>query len=404
MTPHRHRESHAMGWVVIGTCFLALGLALGVVLMLMFNSVYWLVEFIWMHGWQRFASPVYPIVVSSACGIVLACIIGRYGPSKPAPLIQKEPRKPSGRPLAIRLVEYFVPFAAGAPVGVAMGIFQLLGQGCAWIKRHMMHAAARRDLLTSNQDFSKVQKACLYALGIAGAVCGIAATVATTGIAVIVPRLPDARFSAEGIVPTVLMAMLGWALGLVFLATSQGARTLWSRSGRTRRFYPIVLAICLAVCMLVLPHAAFPGTDKISFGLLSEYQATSSTILIATALVRTVLVAAFLNLGWTGGPLFPLVYCALCLGFGMAGAAGIDASLCATAALCGIIVSFSGKPIMALFAFLCCPPESALTILIATIVAWAIPHPRRLQGILVHDKAMSANQDTDGSNMRWIGA
>ena len=132
--------------------------------------------------------------------------------------------------------------------------------------------------------------------------------------------------------------------------------------------------------MIFLPHVGLPGSDAYSNQLIGNWQEVGPAVLIATALVRTVLIAFLLNMGWSGGPFFPIVYCSICLGLGIAGAFGADAGTCVAAAVGAALVAFSGQPLMGVAALMCCPVESISVIAVAVVIAAGIPRPKSLKG------------------------
>lgn len=354
-------------WLPILLEFGALGLGLGVALMLVFNAAYWLIDAIWIYARDVVSNVWFTVAIPVVCGAILTGILSFY-------------RASTRKPLPIQLTEYFLPFAAGAPTGIAMGIFQFIRKGCAWIKARIISRCVHRHLIDSDQDLSKRQKIVCYAYAIVCAAVGVAFVIALTGVGMTVPQVSVAQFSPEMIVPTLALSLLGWLLGLVYLGASKKFSVIWENATRMCIYLPLLVGACLGIALIFLPHVGFPGSDAISSGLISEYQQMSPAILIATAIFRVVFIAAFLHLGWKGGPLFPLVFSAMCLGFGIAGATSGDANVYATAAICGMLVSFSGKPVMALFALLCCPVENLPIMVIATALAALLRHPKHLQG------------------------
>ena len=176
------------------------------------------------------------------------------------------------------------------------------------------------------------------------------------------------------------LSLAGWGLGIVYLFFSKVAKRLWARSGRWRRLLPLAGGIALGASMAFLPHVGLPGSDAFSYQLLGEWEQLIPLTLVATAIVRTVLIAFLLNIGWSGGPFLPLAYCAICLGFGIAGATGMEPGLCIAAIAAGVLVTFSGQPLMGIAALMCCPVEGIPVILVACLISAIIPKPRGLRG------------------------
>ena len=96
---------------------------------------------------------------------------------------------------------------------------------------------------------------------------------------------------------------------LAYVACAKLAKRLWEHANKAQRLLPLVCGIVLGVSMIFLPHVGLPGSDAYSSQLMGNWQEVGPAVLIATALVRTVLIAFLLNMGWSGGPFFPIVYC-----------------------------------------------------------------------------------------------
>ena len=411
-------------WTALLVCALALGFSVGLGVMAAFDLAYALIGLVWMEGTRAFNSSVYVIAVPVVVGIVLSAITARYG--KPVKLRESmasnranrasddslaadsaagsaltpegatdrslapgsdngnspddavsAPEKP--RPLWVRVADFLVPFAGGGPVGVAMGTVGLTASGCMWVAKHVRELGVRLRIIELDAKYTRVQKYSMCAMGIAGGVAGSAVIINLFGLGMVLPRVGATEVTLPALGFAAVLSVLGWLLGIAYLACAKAARFLWDKAARLQNILPIACGIALGASMVFLPHAGLPGSDACSAMLIGEWTAVPPIILIATALVRTVLIGFLLNWGWSGGPFLPLVYSALCLGLGVGSALGIDASACAAAAMTGIIVSFTGKPLLGIAALMCCPLECLPYIVVALIVTAIIPRPKSLK-------------------------
>lgn len=384
-------------WLFAVMAMSLLGLVLGIGGMAAFDAAFALIKFIWVDCWQAFPSHVYPMLVCVAVGVILSIVVAAYGkPERPMDAVGEAAEKVDGldtfapetseapssakRPLPIKLVDFFAPLAGGGPVGVAMGIISLITTGCSWGKRMLVRLCSRLGLLGGAGDFSKRQKSVLYTFGVVGGIVGVGAVTNVFGVGMMIPRVEAAGFSLVLALLAAILSICGWALGLLYIAISKVSRALWAKAGRMRKLLPLACGIALGLSMVALPHAGLPGSDAYSYQLLGDWRDTPAWILLLTALVRTALIALCLNLGWSGGPFLPLVYSAICLGFGVSGLTGLDVGTCVAAAVSGILVSFAGQPLMGVAAFMCCPLESLPIIAIATVIAAVLPRPAALKG------------------------
>lgn len=389
--------SRIVRWLFAAMTVSLLGFLLGIGGMAAFDAAFALIKLIWIDGWQAFPSPIYPVIVCAAVGTILSIVVALYGkPERPMDAVSEaaekvdglealnpettETSRPAKRPLPVKLIDFFMPLAGGGPVGVAMGIINLVTSGCSWAKRSLVHLCVRLGLLAQGADFSKRQKSVIYTVGVLGGIVGVGAVADAFGVGMMIPRVEAADFSLHAALLAIALSIGGWALGLLYIALTKVAHSLWAKAGRFQKLLPLACGIVLGLSMIFLPHAGLPGSDAYSYQLLGDWQSLAPAILLLTAIVRTALIALCLNLGWSGGPFLPLVYSSLCLGLSIAGLTGLGAGTCVAAAVSGILVAFTGQPLMGVAAFMCCPLESLPVIAIATVVTSVLPRPSALKG------------------------
>lgn len=342
---------NAVTWALAGLRITVAGAAAGTFVLAIFDAAYLAIRLIWIEGWSAVPSPAYPVIVCTAAGAILA-LMRRFAKD--------------GEGLGCRLARFFVPLAGGGPVGLLMGLVGFIKHGCARAKRFAIKPLER---IGYDEGLGRRGKTVLYAFGIAGAAAGVAAVWSVAGLGVMLPRLDAAPATLGALGLAAGLAVLGWLMGLVYRKASSFAKTAAEKTGKLRALLPLACGIILGLSMAILPHAGLPGSDAYSFQLTQEWAAIAPAALAATAIVRVLLTAAMINMDWNGGPFMPLVFAAICMGFALAGAFGLDAG-CATAALgSAILVSFSGKPLFAVAMLLCSPIQSAPVIAVAALVA-----------------------------------
>lgn len=402
----RETESEGRGcgkvlrWALVVACALLLGVLIGFCLLLVFDAAYWIINAIWIAGWSAAGTRFFPLLACTGAGLLLTLVVSKHGkPIRPAearqaiessalkgstggkfPTSSSYPAVPKKRSLPVRLADFFLPFAGGGPVGVAMGLIGFITSGSKWIKCRLETLCASMGLKSHDAEPSKQQKNALYAPALFGGALGFGIGVELFGVGMVIPRVEGAPFSPEALLWAALLGLAGWALGLIYLLLSEIARKLWAKAGRKQRFLPLACGIVLGVAMTVMPHAGLPGSDAYSYQLLSEWTQIKPSLLVATAITRVVLIAFLLNMGWSGGPFLPLIYCAICLGLGIAGASGLESGLCVASIVAGVLVTFSGQPFMGIAALMCCPLESIPVIAVASIVSSLIPKPKAIKG------------------------
>ena len=316
------RSMLAARWIAAALFMLALGLMLGLAIMGVFDLAYAVIELVWID-WNGIADvPFYPLIPATLAGVALTLIAFRYGkPERPMDSMGAAAKEAADevevraaasgysngprRPLPVRIADFLLPFAGGGPVGVAMGLVGFIMSGCAWAKRRVMSLCGKFGILAGEKDFSKRQKTLLYTIGIVGGFVGAAAVVELFGLGMVIPRVEAAPISLEAVGIGALVAVAGWVLGLAYVACAKLAKRLWEHANKAQRLLPLVCGIVLGVSMIFLPHVGLPGSDAYSSQLMGNWQEVGPAVLIATALVRTVLHRIPAQYGMVGRTVLP---------------------------------------------------------------------------------------------------
>ena len=134
---------------------------------------------------------------------------------------------------------------------------------------------------------------------------------------------------------------------------------------------PTLCGLALGATALALPYVLFPGTAQAA-DLAGQWANMPAAVLVATGVAKTAFVALCLNLGWSGGPFFPLIFCGVSTGFGIAAATGADAMLCTAVVSTALIAGFTRKPAMTLLVMLLCFPVRSLPFMAPAALAGAL--------------------------------
>lgn len=321
----------------------ALGLALGFGCWALLSLVQLLIELVWDVALPAAVTPLAAVAACAAGGAALGWWNRRFR-SAPHPMgeVIALSREQGGYRLerpAASLVSFLAPLALGAPLGPEAGLSGFIAAG-ATRAADALHRVAFRGRVAGAR-FTSVQARALAVAGVAGGILGAKAWNLVSGREGI-PRLPAAAFSLESLAWLLPLTVAGMALSWV-LRRSDG---LWSSvSARCGGIGPAGAAACGAVFALVslgLPLVLFAGTEQL-MGLLGPAGAHGSLELAATALAKVALLSLCLHMGWSGGPFFPLIFSAACLGVAISQLAGIDPVLAVTVLSAALVARFTRK-------------------------------------------------------------
>ncbi|OUO90748.1 hypothetical protein B5F40_06050 [Gordonibacter sp. An230] len=353
----------------LGALALSLGAGTGFCIWALLSASYLLSDLVWDGIGNALDLPAFPLLACTLGGVLIGLWNARFD-SAPKPLekVMADTRAKGGYSVgrvAPASVSFLLPIAFGGSVGPEAGLTGFAAAGCTWV------GVALRKASGLDGPLSRAQKVPLYALGAVGGAAGAAAFSALFDGGIPLPRFGAASLTWEAVAWTVPLAVAGWALAALYALATRLAGRLSRTLGGHPVLKPTLCGLALGATALALPYVLFPGTEQAA-DLARQWTDTPAAILLATGVVKTVFVALCLNLGWNGGPFFPLIFCGVSTGFGIAAVTGADAMLCAAATSTALIAGFTRKPAMALLVMLLCFPAQSLPFMAPAALAGAL--------------------------------
>lgn len=355
--------------VGLGALSLALGAGVGFAIWALLSAAYWLCDLVWTGVGGAVDLPLFPLIACTLGGLAIGLWNARFD-SAPKPLdeVMAEVRRTGGYStgrIVPSSVSFLLPIAFGGSVGPEAGLTGLVAAGCTWVGATLRRASGMPGA------FSRAQKIPLYALGVAGGIAGVALFTALLGGGIPIPRFDAAPLDLSSLAWCVPLAAAGYALAVLYRGFVHVARRLSRALAAHPVLKPLLCGIALGGVALLLPYVLFPGTQQAA-DLALAWAGTPPAVLFATGLVKLAFIALCLNLGWSGGPFFPLIFCGVSVGFGIAAAFGADAALCVTVVTTALIAGFTRKPAMTLLIMLLCFPLESLPWMAVGIAAGAL--------------------------------
>lgn len=372
----------AGAWIGLGVFTAGAGALVGFGIRLLLDVAYWLLDLVWKTGVDALGIAWLPVVVCAVGGVCIGLWNKRFDCApKPFNEVMADVKRTGGYHLgriAPAAVAFLLPIAFGGSVGPEAGLMELIAAGCTWVGERMRAVGVRLGLLRAGESFSKAAKRMLYVAGAAGGIGGVAAVVAVFGSGMSIPRFEAVAFGIEPLLWAVPLALGGYALAFLYLAVVRAAQALRTRFGRHVVLMPTLVGLALGAAAVFLPYVLFPGSQQAS-ELMGAWTGMSAATLLLTGLVKTVFIALCLNLGWSGGPYFPLIFCGISFGYGVSAATGLDPVLCVTAVTVALMAAFSRQPGAAvIISLLVFPPASLPVLAVAIAVGLLVPLPKAL--------------------------
>ncbi len=347
----------------VAACMVAsvcLGCALGVAAWVLLSCAYGLCDLVW-HPFAQGSAPRW--LVPAACmagGAVVGWLNARFH-SAPEPfarvisVTRKQGFYRIERPLA-SLAAFLAPLAFGAPVGPEAGLAGFIAAGCTHIGNVFRRIQSRFDMTTDTRP--PVFRPLVYGAGIAGGLCGVALYTSVTG-GMGVPRFEIPALSVSSVAWVLPLTLAGLALSRLLQISGAASEALSRHLPSSEVLRASLCGALLGLVALQLPYVLFAGTEQLP-AVLADPAALGAGELAATAVGKLCLLSLCLALGWHGGPFFPLIFSASCLGLAISLTAGIDAALCAIVVTAALIGRFTRKPALGLGIIALCVPVRAL--------------------------------------------
>lgn len=226
---------------------------------------------------------------------------------------------------------------------------------------------------------SRKQKALVYFIAVVGALGAFVALGDLFGQGGGLPRFDEAHIGASELTWLVPLVLLGTLCGWCYLA----ANTLSGKISKAMKKHPIAKAVIAGGVLggigCLLPYVMFAGEHQTKL-LMEAYLGIPALVLIATAFAKAAITPLCINLGWKGGHFFPLIFCGVSLGYGIAIMTGADAVFCVAICTAAVMGSVMRNVIMTtLLLVMCFPLKGVVAMMCATFIASSIPLPRALK-------------------------
>lgn len=384
------------------------------------GALVWLILFVMDVGigliWDGMSSwfgRYFPIPMCIVGGLVIGLFARRYGeyPEDLRTVMSKVKR--DGRygydKLGRMSVAAVLPLVFGGSVGPEAGLTGVIAGLCSWVGdrmkrfgrdfRELSEAGVTATLsalftaplygfaagVSGSRDEdgetlfrTKWGKAVVYACAVVGAMAAIILLNIYVGGGMALPHYDWVGIGTAELVWIVPLIIVGSLAGWLFCVFDAVMAGLSKKAGDRLVLKPVVAGAVLGMCGVVLPFTMFAGeTQAIELG--DVWMEMGAALLIVTGVVKILVTAMCVNMGWRGGHFFPIIFSGIAIGYGMAIVADIDTvfSICVvTAALVGGVMR---KPLMAvLLLFLCFPLIAFVPMIVAAFVGSRVPLPKKV--------------------------
>lgn len=177
-------------------------------------------------------------------------------------------------------------------------------------------------------------------------------------------------------IPLALVGVLG---GIIFIFYEKITKRFFDKF---QKKFSIIIStilggIILGIMGTYFPLTMFSGEDSIS-ELAKAYKDYAPWVLILSGVLKLILTNICIKSGWKGGHFFPVIFCAISIGYGVAMLTSLDISFCLaviTAAMMGVIMK---KPLaVSLLLLMCFDIRIIPWIVLAAFIGSIIPTEKK---------------------------
>lgn len=257
-------------------------------------------------------SPVYPIIVCTAGGLLTGLFRKKAGdyPEEMMGVLGKVKKEKfyDYTKIPVLLAAAFLPLVFASSVGPEAGLVGIITAICYWV------AASLKK--TAGTELSKKQKRITYSFAIAA---GLAVYVVCNGIfgaamegfpefAVAIPRGKDLLLA-------IVYILAGCILAKYYDITHHGCHVAAAKMPAVVK--ETVTGLILGITAAFVPQMMFSGESEIHH-LMTDYVEYLPWMLLGIALLKVLITNVCIQGGLKGGHFFPLIYAGVALGYAMA--------------------------------------------------------------------------------------
>lgn len=416
-----NRAAATSGMVLVAV---AMGFVIGVAVLLAMRLSGWLTELIWggyLHEGVRLAG--YPLAVCTVGGLCIG-LWTRFSGDRVRSLhdVMAEFRSTGSYHVhpAKGVVSFLLPLVFGGSIGFEAGIAGLITSACCWIRDRLKAAGLRVGEVTqasvaaslsaifgapfagivagatglprdessdvadpADYNMRRGVKLVLYTAAAFGALAGAKGLSAVLGTTSGMPRFGGIGAQGAGYLWAILAIAVAYALTCVYFVSRQFFSRVSRRMGEGTAatvLKPVVAGAIMGAVACALPYVLFPGEDQ-SYAVMDGWTTWPAIVLLGTGVLKAAVTPMCLQMGWSGGHFFPIIFAGVVAGYGLAALTGADPMLMVTVTSTALLAGVVRAPLMtAALMLLVFPAENVIWMGLAAVVGYALPLPAPILG------------------------
>ncbi len=364
------------------------GVVIALIVWLFLRIMNYGIEFVWTNVPSWIDIPFYPLIVCTLGGLILGVYqkVTNVVPDELGTIMLKVKRDkayPYNKVLLL-CVSALLPLIFGGSIGPEAGLTGIIVGLCYWAGNHMKYAKKHIPNLLEvgiSATLGSVFYAPLFGLATpieekldsdeqinpksAKIASNIIAVLCSMGTILVLnqifgrigglPRIGGFEITNIERLWGIPLALVGVAFGIIFILFEKITEKFFKKlQGKLGIIVSATLGgAILGVAGTYFPLVMFSGEESIS-ELTETYMSFAPYLLILSGFLKLLVTNVCIKSGWKGGHFFPVIFCGVSIGYGVAMLSGLDPAFCTAVITGGLLGMIMQKPIAVTLLLLLC--------------------------------------------------